>query len=143
MGKIIIYIMLFLATSLMATDIKWAKSYDEGMALAKKQNKPVLFIVSSNECKYCVLLDNTTLKDKKVTKGINRDFIAVRSWLNKGDYVPEYLYAPGLPTIWFLLPDGTPMFRPIMGMIDAKNFLKALAIVKTEFDTIDKGKKKR
>ena len=142
MGKILVYIALLLATSVMAGEIEWAKDYQSGMKMAKAQNKPVMFIVSRDTCKYCILLDRTTLKDKKVTKALGRDFIAIRSWLNEGDYIPKELYAPGLPTIWFLLPDGTPMYQPLMGMVEAQDFVEALAVVKTEFDTLNKGKKK-
>ena len=142
MGKILIYVMLLLATSVMAADIHWAKDYNTGMALAKKEHKPVLFVISRDTCKYCVMLDKTTLSDATVAKALNRDFIAIRSWLNEGDYVPKDLYAPGLPTIWFLLPNGTPMYQPLMGMVKANDFVEALAVVKTEFDTLNKGKKK-
>ena len=142
MRKILIYMMLLFTTSVMATEVNWAKDYQSGIKMAKEENKPVLFVISRDTCKYCIILDNTTLSDAKVIKALNKDFIAVRSWLNEGDYVPEDLYAPGLPTIWFLLPDGTPMYQPLMGMVDSKNFLEALAVVKTEFDTLNKGKKK-
>jgi len=142
MGKILVYVMVLFASSLMAANVQWAKDYQSGMEMAKAQNKPVLFVVSRDTCKYCIMLDKTTLSDATVTKALNRDFIAIRSWLNKHDYVPEDLYAPGLPTIWFLLPDGTPMYQPLMGMVDSKNFLEALAVVKTEFDKRNKGKKK-
>ena len=142
MRKILVYMVLLFATSIMATEISWAKDYQSGMKIAKAQNKPVLFVVSRDTCKYCIRLDKTTLSDAKVAKALNRDFVAIRSWLNEGDYVPEDLYAPGLPTIWFLLHDGTPMYQPLMGMVDSANFLEALAVVKTEFDTRNKGKKK-
>ena len=142
MRKILVYMVLLFATTMMAAEVNWAKDYQEGMKIAKQQNKPVLFIISRDTCKYCIKLDRTTLSDAKVTKALNRDFIAIRSWLNEHDYVPEDLYAPGLPTIWFLLPDGTPMYQPLMGMVDSKNFLEALAVVKTEFDSLNKGKKK-
>ncbi len=142
MRKILVYMMLLVATSVMAANVQWAKDYQTGIKMAKQQHKPVLFVVSRDTCKYCVMLDKQTLSNPVVAKALNRDFIAIRSWLNEGDYVPEDLYAPGLPTIWFLLPDGTPMYQPLMGMIKSKNFLEALAIVKTEFDKLNKGKKK-
>jgi len=142
MYKILVYVMLVFSTSLMAGGIQWAKDYQSGMKLAKAQNKPVLFIVSRDTCKYCIILDQTTLKDNKVVKALDRDFIAIRSWLNEDDYVPEDLYAPGLPTIWFLLPDGTPMYQPLMGMIDSANFIEALAVVKLEFDELNKKRGK-
>ena len=134
MFKKIILAMLLLASSLMASEVKWAKDYTSGMKEAKKQNKPVLFVSSRHSCKYCVVLDNTTFKDKDVVKALSRDFIAIVAYSDENDYMPKDLYTPGTPALWFLFPNGKPMYQPLMGAIDAPNFLNALAIVKEEFD---------
>lgn len=81
------------------------------------------------------MLDNTTFKDKKVIETLNRDFISIISYTDENDYTPRALMTPGTPAIWFLLPSGEPIYQPLMGAIDASNFLKAVAIVKEEFDT--------
>lgn len=81
-----------------------------------------------------VILDETTFRDEKVVKALSRDYIAVTSYSDENDYMPRELYRPGTPAIWFLLPSGEPMFQPLMGAVDAPNFLNALAIVKEEFD---------
>ncbi len=130
-----IIMMLLIASSIYATEVNWAKDYKSGIAKAKKENKPVLFIISRDTCKYCVMLDNETLKDEKVAKALNKDFIAIRSWTNEGDYIPEDLarYTPGLPGIWFLTQNGEPMFRPMLGFIEKDRFLESLAIIYAEF----------
>ena len=134
MLKKILFIMTISLSSLMASEIHWAKDYDSGLKEAKKQNKPVLFISSRHTCKYCVLLDNTTLKDDNVIKALNRDFISIANYSDEGDITPRHLYRPGTPAIWFLLPSGEPMYQPIPGAIGADQFLNALGIVKDEFD---------
>lgn len=141
MRKILIYITLLFATSVMAANISWAKDYESGIKLAKAQNKPVLFVVSRDTCKFCVILKDTTFKDETVVKALDRDYISIIAQIDENDYVPKELYAPGLPSIWFLLPDGTPMFQPLMGMVKSKDFLDALAIVKAEFDAPKKENK--
>ncbi len=65
MRKILIYMMLLLATSLMAGEINWEKDFQTGMAKAQKENKPVLFIFSRHTCKYCVILDEGTQKVRR------------------------------------------------------------------------------
>jgi len=136
MIKKIVLAMLFIASSLIAQELHWAKDYKSAIAEATKQNKPVLLIVSSTKCKYCLLLDKTTLHDPKVIKALNSDFIAVRAWVNKGEYVPSAIVqnTPGLPGIWFLFPNGDPMYQPLLGYVKTDNFLQALGIVKQEFD---------
>ena len=136
MRKIFISIVLLIATSVMGAEVNWAKNFSTGLKLAKEQNKPMMFVISRNTCKYCILLKNTTFKDEKVTAELNKNFISVTSWINKNDYVPEELFTPGLPGIWFLLPSGKPMFQPLMGAQTKENFIYALDLVKKEFSSI-------
>ena len=133
MFKKIILFTLFTVSSLMASEINWAKDFKLGIERAKKENKPVLFVSSRHTCKYCVILDETTFQDKKVIEALNRDYVSIISYSDENDYMPKELWRPGTPALWFLYPDSTPMFQPLMGAVDAQNFLKALAIVKTEF----------
>nr|WP_321266509.1 thioredoxin family protein [uncultured Sulfurimonas sp.] len=142
MRKILIYITLLLATTIMASEVKWEKDYNVGIKEAARFNKPMLFISSRHSCKFCVILDNGTLKDKRVVEALNKDFVSVISYSDDNDYMPRSLYQPGTPAIWFLSTSGEPMFQPIMGAIDANNFLNALDIVKKEFySSIKDGKK--
>ncbi len=140
MFKKIILAILLIVSSLMASEIKWAKDYDTGMKEAKKQNKPVLFVSSRHSCKWCVVLDNTTFKDAKVIDGLNKDFVSIISYSDEQDYVPKDLWRPGTPAIWFLFPDGVPMYQPLMGAVGAEDLLKALGIVKEEFIKNGAGK---
>jgi thioredoxin-related protein len=136
--KIVLLVML-LSASLMANEIKWASDFNEALKEAKAQNKPVFFISSRHSCKYCVVLDETTLKDKRVVKALNRDFISVISYSDENDYMPKELWRPGTPALWFLKPSGEPMYQPIMGALDANNLLEAFGIINEEFNKA-KGK---
>ena len=78
------------------------------------------------------------LKIKKVIEALNKDFTSIISYTDEKDYTPQELWRPGTPAIWFLLPSGEPMFQPIMGAVDAANFLSALEIVKKEFAELKK-----
>lgn len=141
MFKKLLLSLLLVTSSLLANEINWAKDFTSGMKEAVAQNKPVLFVFSRHTCKYCVMLDNTTFKDKKVIEALNRDFISIVSYTDENDFTPRELMTPGTPGLWFLLPSGQPLFQPLMGAVDANNFLNALNIVKEEFDTIqNKGK---
>ena len=142
MYKILVFVNLFFATTLMAGNITWAKDYQSGIKEATAQNKPVLFVYSRHSCKYCVILEETTFKDAKVIEALKRDYVAIISYTDENDYTPRELVRPGTPTIWFLFPNGEPMFQPLMGAVDAENFLKALAVVKEEFEAMKKENKK-
>lgn len=141
MAKFLLTIMMFFATSLVASQIEWAKDFKTGVADATKQSKPILFIYSNHNCKYCVMLEEKTLQDQRVIQALRQDYVSIISYSDEGDYLPRELWRPGTPTLWFLDQYGEPMFEPLMGAVDAENFLKALAIVKLEFDNATKGKK--
>ncbi len=130
----IIFMVLFLATSVFASEIEWAKDFESGIKEATTKNKPVMFVFSRHSCKYCVILEETTFRDERVTKALGNDFVSIVSYTDENDYTPRELWRPGTPAIWFLDSKGEPMFQPLMGAVDSENFLKALAIVKDEFD---------
>jgi len=143
MTKKIIFIMVLMVSSLFASQVKWEKDFKSGIENAKKVNKPVLFIFSRHTCKYCVILEETTLKDKRVIKALNQDYISIVSYTDENDYTPRELWRPATPSIWFLMPNGEPMYAPIPGAIGAKQFLEALAIVKSEFLKLEQEKSKK
>ena len=137
MFRKIIFIAILSVSTLFASGVKWEKDYKSGVKTAISENKPMLFISSRHTCKYCVMLDENTLQDPKVIEALNRDFVSVTSYSDENDYMPRDLWRPGTPSIWFLYPDGTPMYQPIPGYIKAGDLLNALGIVKEAFDKAD------
>lgn len=134
--KYAILIVFLTISSVFSAEINWAKDFNAGIKIATENNKPVLFVFSRHSCHYCKVLDNTTFKDKEVIKALNKDFVPIISYTDENDYTPKELWRPGTPTLWFLNSKGEPMFQPLVGAVDAKNFLNALGLVKTEFDKI-------
>ena len=134
-------ILLFIFTlNLSAADIKWAKDFKSGVEEAKKVNKPIYFLSSNHTCRYCIKLKRTTLKDKKIINELNNNFISIITYSDDSDYMPEELWRPGTPASWFLFPNGEPMFQPVLGAVNAKDFSEILEAVKKEFSEV-KNKK--
>ena len=138
MRKLLLTIALLFTTTLMANEIHWAKDFKSGIEQATKENKPVLFVFSRHTCKYCVILEKTTFSDPRVIKELNKDFVSIIAYSDDGDAMPQELWRPGTPTIWFLKPNGQPMFQPLMGAVKEDAFLEALDIVRKEFSKINK-----
>ena len=138
MRKIFILLVALFASTLMANEIHWAKDFKSGITQAKKENKPVMFISSRHTCKYCVILEEQALSDKTIIHALNKDFISIISYSDENDYMPRELWRPGTPAIWFLNPDGSPMFQPLMGAYPKDAILQALGVVKTDFDKKNK-----
>jgi thioredoxin-related protein len=133
--KLFFIIMVF-SLSLFGAGIKWEKEYNTALKHAKEQNKPLLFIVSNHNCRYCVQLESTTLKNPQVIKTVNADYVALVVYVDEDPVFPHDLYVGGTPAIWFLYGNGTPMFQPIMGAVDSDSFLKALGLVKQEYKKV-------
>jgi len=140
MYKIFLLMLLTIIVNLNANEVTWANDFKSGVEQASKENKPVLFVISRDTCKYCILLEKTTFKDKQVIDVLNKDFIAIRSWTNEGDFIPTDLRraTPGLPGIWFLTSTGQPMYQPILGYMSKEKFLGALSVVKKSFQNQNK-----
>lgn len=120
--------------------IHWKKSYKEALESAKKEDKPFMFIISRHTCRYCVQLEETALSDAEVIATLNDKFVANTAYTDDGDAFPQELWNGGTPMIWFLLPNGEPMFQPIPGAIPTKNFKEALAAVLEEYNKLKKVK---
>jgi uncharacterized protein YyaL (SSP411 family) len=138
MRKILLYVAILFATSLLANEIHWSKDFQSGLEQAKKENKPVFFIMSKHTCPPCKYLAANTFKDEKVIKELNDNYVAIISYTDEQDYIPRELFTGMTPTMWFLKPDGEPMFREIIGAVEPENFFHGLVTVKTKYDEIIK-----
>lgn len=129
-----ILLALLLAVTLLPGDgIRWAKDYRAAVAEAKQQKKPILFVFSRHDCKWCVHLEKTTFVDGEVIRRLNEGYVNVIAYDGE-DEVPKALWAPGTPALWFLDSSGEAMFQPIQGAVGPADFLKALDIVSNEFN---------
>ena len=132
MKKILLMIALLASVNIFAAEIHWTTSYKEALALSKKEKKPIMFVMTKSDCKYCKLLKSTTFKDPKIIAELNKDFVNYMVTTDEeGATVPYMLavYTKGFPTIWFLDAHGQALFQPIGGYMQAKNFAEALDVV--------------
>lgn len=131
--KKVLLLLWLAAISVNAAAIKWDKEYATALKHAQALNKPMMFIISSHNCHFCVQFENTTLKDAKVVQKLNSDFVSSMVFIDEDPVFPRELSVGGTPGTWFLKSSGEPMFEPVMGAVDAETFLKALDIVKKEY----------
>ena len=132
--KKLLLVLLFGAPLLWGEGIRWEKDYDAAVAKAQQVDKPIFFVFSSHDCKWCRHLEATTFSDSEVIAKLNRDFVNVIAYTDQGDFVPKALWMPGTPALWFLNPKGQAMFEAIPGAVGAKDFLEATDIVLQAFE---------
>jgi thioredoxin-related protein len=65
-------------TAAAVEEFKWYTSFDEGLAAAKKDGKPILLDFYADWCKYCKLLDKETFVDPVVKSRLAKDWVGIR-----------------------------------------------------------------
>ncbi len=103
--------------------------YEKALALAKKENKPIMAVVSTRTCPWCRKMENQTLRDDFINKEIKNYFIPLA--LDKdNDGYPKKFKSRVVPTIYFISLDSQKAFYTSFGYKTKKEFkteiLKAL-----------------
>ena len=123
------FLLVLTATLLSGTGIQWEKEFEAALAKAKALDRPLFFVFSRHSCKWCRHLEATTFENAEVIDRLNGKFVNVIAYTDDGDYVPQGLWSPGTPALWFLDSSGEAMFPAIPGAVGASDFLKATGIV--------------
>ncbi|MDY6865937.1 MAG: thioredoxin domain-containing protein [Halobacteriota archaeon] len=122
----LILILLLLVPSVQAESIEW-HMYEEGMALANEENKPVMIDFYADRCGWCVKLDDETYMDPEVI-ATSKEFVNIKVDTDV-DYKLTLVYGvENLPTIVFTNPNGEEMYR-VVGFRDGDIFNKIMKAV--------------
>lgn len=98
-------LLALLMANLFASDIAWNDTYEQAQAKAKKEAKPMLVIITTEQCRWCRKLEATTLSDDEVVSKINSRFVPVHLTRDKSVY-PKNLTAKMVPMSYFLDGNG-------------------------------------
>jgi len=110
-----------LAFSVFGADITWNSSYDQALLKAKKEGKPLMVLITSEQCRWCRKLESTTLQDDEVVARINTTFQAVNVIKDKSIY-PKNLSAKMVPMSYFLDPKTGKVLYSIPGYWGAEDY---------------------
>ena len=78
MKKLLIALVLIVSTAtIQAQEIKWM-TFDEAIALQKKDPKPIFMDVYTDWCGPCKMLDKNTFQTKEFSEFINANYYAVK-----------------------------------------------------------------
>lgn len=93
-------------------------SFDEALALAKKENKLVFLDAYAAWCGPCKMMDRTTFKSEKVGEVFNKNFINIKIDMEKGEgpALAKKYQVTAYPTFFILKPDGK-MSKRMIGMM--------------------------
>ncbi len=123
----------------MAVEVKW-HSFDEGVALARRENKKILVDVYTDWCVWCKKMDKEVYTNGAVGQTMVSNFIAVKlnAESQKGvmfDGTPMNeaslagtMGVTGYPTVVFLDPAAKPITK-ISGFMEPKEFSSVLRFI--------------
>ena len=118
------------STTSASDEIKW-HSYNQGLALAKQEEKKIFVHFYADWCAYCKKMENETLKNSAVIDYLNQNFIPVRVNSDKDRDLARNYYIRGLPSTWFVSETGEKI-SSLPGYISAEMLLNALKFIHTD-----------
>ena len=110
--------------------IRWYK-YGEGMALGKKNKKPLFVHFRADWCFFCRVMIRKTLQDPAVVTYLNKNFIAVIVDVDKEPETASMYGVRGIPDTWLLTQKGN-RIRNIRGYIEPDVLLSVLKEVRRQ-----------
>lgn len=111
MKKIVMIVMFLIAPLwLMGADIQWSASFADAQAQAKKENKPLMVLITSEQCRWCRKFEMTTLQNDEIVGRINSRFASVHVIRDKSIY-PNTLTAKMVPMSYFLDGEGKIIYK--------------------------------
>ncbi|MCD6357073.1 MAG: DUF255 domain-containing protein [Thermoproteales archaeon] len=118
---------LALSSQGLLAQVHWI-SYEEALAQAKEEGRPVYIYFYSERCPYCKLME-ATFSDEEVANLLNSEFIPVRVDVDKRPDLASLYMVPGTPAHLFLYPNGS-IIGGVVGYRSPEEFLRILERVR-------------
>jgi len=110
--------------------IGW-RPYEDGLALAKAENKKAFLYFYTTRCHYCNIMEKKTFTNDQVIALLNDQFVPIRVDLGTKPAFASFYKINGVPVSWFLESNGQPIgSRP--GFLAPDQFTEMLKFVLTE-----------
>ncbi len=117
-----------------AQDIQWIRKFDDGMKLAREDNRPVLVDFWSQWCIPCGQADKQVYADPRLIEAFNK-YVCIRVDVDAEPAIPRRFGIKSLPAIRFLDPLGT-ILLPIDKSATAGEFLEAVKSLPQDFEPL-------
>jgi len=108
-------------------------NYSEAFSLAKLENKPVFILFSTEYCRWCTKLKETTLKDTKLKSRLEEEFVVLFLDRDKDTY-PEKYKVRGVPAV-YMTDKNEEIFTSMVGYHkNPKDYTKWFNYIKIELE---------
>ncbi len=143
---VLVVLALFtVAAPAQAQSIQWRTDYNRAWQEATTAGRPLFVDVGSESCTWCRRFDESTLRDPRVIRKLNEQFIPVKL---DGNHNPKFVQALNIhayPALVFGTADGV-VLGTSAGFVDVADFLRkcdtALALCPAPVVTVSEKPKK-
>ena len=98
--KYLVSIILF-STLLFSSDLGWSSDYEKALIQAKKENKFVYVLITSDSCRWCRKFEQTTLLDMDIEDRLEDEYITIH--LSRDQHkIPGKFKTSPVPRHYFL-----------------------------------------
>ena len=117
-------VMLALISTLWSADLGWSDNYEASLKIAKKENKDVYVLVTSNSCRWCRKFENETLQDEEILAMLRKKYVLVHVDKEMDD-IPSWFKVRSVPKHYFVTAKGEEIlsFPGYWDSLDFKSYL--------------------
>lgn len=106
--------------------IDWVEDYEEGLELAKKQNKPVLLAFYKQFTRMSTSTFNNTYNNPDVKEFVEQNFVPILIDVDKQPEIARHYNINYYPTHYIKQPDSDDLFGPRVGYDPPSLFISEL-----------------
>lgn len=129
LGIKLILSLFLIGSTLFGTELDWSNDYKAVLAQAKKENKQIYMLITSENCRWCRKFEATTLIDEDVLERLENKYILLHISRDK-DYMPEKFKSKRVPRHYFLTSEGQVIytFLGYWNILDFNSFIDDVEI---------------
>jgi thioredoxin-like negative regulator of GroEL len=105
-GRLVPLFLLLAPLSGRGEEVAWRSDYGAARQEASRVHRPMLIEFSTARCFWCRKLEGTTLRDPRVVRRLNEDFIPLHVDAGRDTFLPGALNIHSFPTLVLAGPDG-------------------------------------
>jgi thioredoxin-related protein len=110
-----------------AKEMQFHRDYKTALSQAKKENKVLMMVVSSDYCPWCRKFENRTLKSPRIKPTLHKDIITlVVDAKYDVDSFPEKFKTKYTPYVFFINPKDENILTQSVGYTKKKEFAETL-----------------
>ncbi|MEN8302703.1 MAG: DUF255 domain-containing protein [Campylobacterota bacterium] len=124
--------LVFINLNLGAEEIEWPNDYDKALIQAKKENKFVYVLITSDSCRWCRKFEQTTLLDMDIEDRLEEEYITIHLSRDRHQ-IPDKFKTSPVPRHYFLDQKGDILYNTI-GYRDAEMMNSFMDNAKERYD---------